>query len=132
MIKTEYYELEYDSRRHQVLWKIDGAWPSSDAVPQFKSDWELFIGDIPGGFMLITDLNGLEPLPKEAFALNHEKQSELINKGCAKIAQVAQSPNTVARINQTAKLSGMGSVLKAFHTYDAAQEWLDQLEEVLM
>jgi hypothetical protein len=131
MIKTDYYELDYDTEKNQIWWKIIGFWPSVDAVPNFDSDWKNTTANIPKGFTIMADLAEMKPFPPDVFELNQKKQIELMELGCSKVAQVTQSVMTVSQINRVAKESGMDAVLKAFDNFDDAQNWLSQIEEAL-
>ena len=123
--KNEFYELSVDKSKNQITWTIKGYWKDISVVPNFNSDWKKATDQVSRGFTILGDLTTMKPFPPDVAKLNEQKQKELMELGCKKVAQVNQNPIAVMQINRVTKESGMDSILQAFENENDAIKWLD-------
>ena len=125
MIKNEYYELEYDSDKNRVYYKMKGLWKSVAVVPNFEQDWINMVRKTRNGWTILGDLKTLQPMPADVNALNGKVQQYLMGQGLRKVAQVADIA-VAGSINAMARKSGLREVLWAFYDKPTAETWLNK------
>lgn len=130
MICTDKYELEYDSAKKRIFWKVKGLWSSVADVPNFDSDWKQLCKGIPKGFTVFADLTEMQPFPQDVAKRNEAKQRELMAMGCARVACYVNSQIVTLQVKRVSKASGMSGVIRAFDSQKEAENWLDSSPEV--
>jgi len=125
MIINNYYELEYDSIKNRVYYKMKGLWESVAVVPNFEQDWRNIVKKTRDDWTILGDLRTLQPMPDDVTALNGSVQQYLMTKGLRKVAQVAKVA-VAGSINAMARKSGLKEVLWAFYDNPTAEIWLNK------
>jgi len=62
---------------------------------------------LPKGFGLLLDMRGLQPLPREAWAVMEKAQHRAIKAGMARAAQIVDDPITSMQFRRFARQTGI-------------------------
>ena len=127
MIKTAYYEIDYDKPKNRVLWTMIGFWKSMDIVPDYFKDWASTLSGIPTGFSILCDLTEMKPWPEDVFRANMEQQAKCMKRGCGAVAICVSNTVTKLQLQRVVRESGMESVVQIFETVNAGKTWLNSL-----
>jgi hypothetical protein len=126
-IKHKHYTLEVDPKKNRVYFGLSGHVSSVDAIPDFESDWMKVLDEmgLKDGFTILGDQRKLEPMPQDVQDLQTKVQTIIMQKGCRKVAQLADVATTI-EVNNLSRKSGLKDILRGFVLQTSAENWLDE------
>jgi len=127
MITNKFYDLDYDSKKNQISWKVKGYWASVNEVPNMEKDWNSMLKQAKKpGFNILADLTEMKAPPQDVQELHAKVQQQIIGLGLQKIALVTASAVTRFSVKQIGTVSGMTQKSGDFNDLKKAQAWLDE------
>jgi len=126
-IEHKNYSLDVNVDKNRVYFKLIGDIPSIDTIPNFEADWNKVLDEmgLMKGFTILGDLREVQPMLQEVQDLQTKVQTTIMQKGCRKVAQVAEMASVV-EVNKFSEKSGLKEILRGFSLVNSAELWLDK------
>lgn len=126
MIRTDHYEISYDNRKNRFYFKIIGYWSDPSQVPDYIEHWKQMAGKARPGVTVLADVREMKVPGESVQALHQQAQTQVLEAGLAKVAEVTGSAVTKLSLDRVSKTSGMKAIKRSFETVDEAEAWLDE------
>ena len=127
MYTNEYYELDYNSAKNQINWKVKGFWRSVGTVPDMEKHWDSILARAKKpGFNILADLTEMKAPPQDVKDLHAQVQGRIVEAGVHKLAVIIGSALVDMSVQNIGKKSGMSQLTTNFADLASAQVWLDK------
>lgn len=121
------YELAVSAAKNRAFLKIIGFWRAPEQVPDYIADWKRAVAALKPGFTLLTDAREMKIHPGTVRALHEEAQSLIVKAGVKRVAEIQRDKVAEMQLNGVSNETKMPK--KNFNDEEAAERWLDDLEE---